>query len=54
MLRFVEFKKIYGDILNRQREWLFNKNKEDKTLDEEIIRKHLLRLDLEEEKLRFV
>lgn len=49
-----EFKKIYGDILNQQRQWLFNKNKEEKMLNEEIVRKHLLRLDLEEEKLHFV
>jgi CPA1 family monovalent cation:H+ antiporter len=49
-----EFKKIYTDILNQQRQWLLNKNKEEKTLDEDIIRKHLLRLDLEEERLGFV
>ncbi|HWK03464.1 MAG TPA: Na+/H+ antiporter [Puia sp.] len=49
-----EFKKIYSDILNQQRQWLLNKNKEEKNLDEEIIRKHLRRLDLEEEKLLFI
>jgi CPA1 family monovalent cation:H+ antiporter len=49
-----EFKTIYNDILNQQRQWLFNKNKEEKNLDEDIIRKHLLRLDLEEERLSFV
>jgi len=49
-----ECKTVYSDILNQQRQWLFNKNKEEKMLDEEIIRKHLLQLDLEEEKLRFV
>jgi len=49
-----ECKMVYSDILNQQRQWLFNKNKEEKMLDEEIIRKHLLQLDLEEEKLRFV
>lgn len=45
-----EAKTIYRDILNRQREWLTAKNKEE-NIDEEIIRKHLLYLDIEEEKL---
>jgi CPA1 family monovalent cation:H+ antiporter len=49
-----EFKKIYSDILDQQRQWLITKNKEDKALDEDIVRKHLLRLDIEEEKLRFI
>lgn len=49
-----ECKVVYLDILNQQRKWLMNKNKEEKNLNEEIIRKHLLLLDLEEEKLRFV
>ena len=49
-----EFKKIYSDILDQQRQWLLTKNNEDKTLDEDIVRKHLLRLDIEEEKLRFI
>jgi monovalent cation/hydrogen antiporter len=48
-----ECKMIYNEIINHQRKWLINKNKEEKTLNEEIIRKHLLRLDLEEEKLHF-
>jgi len=45
---------VYLDLLNQQRKWLINKNKEDGNVDEEIIRKHLLYLDLEEEKLQFV
>jgi NhaP-type Na+/H+ or K+/H+ antiporter len=47
-------KLIYLDILSRQREWLMNKNDEDATLNEDIIRKHLVNLDLEEEKLRYL
>jgi CPA1 family monovalent cation:H+ antiporter len=45
---------IYLDILNKQRKWLLDKNKTDQILDEEIIRKHLQLLDLEEEKLRYL
>ena len=47
-------KVIYLDILNQQRQWLLTKNREEATLDEDIIRKHLLLLDLEEEKLQFL
>ncbi len=47
-------KVIYLDILNQQREWLHDKNNEEETLNEDIIRKHLLNLDLEEEKLKFL
>lgn len=49
-----ESKEIYIELLNKQREWLLNKNKFEQTLDEDIIRKHLQQLDLEEEKLRFL
>jgi len=49
-----ECKYIYLDILNRQRNWLLHKNRTEEMLDEEIIRRHLLYLDLEEEKLRFM
>ncbi|HMC87124.1 MAG TPA: hypothetical protein VKI61_16475, partial [Chitinophagaceae bacterium] len=45
---------VYRDILNHQRQWLINKNKEDERMDEDIIRKHLRLLDLEEEKLLFL
>lgn len=49
-----EYRRIYLDILESQRQWLIKKNKEDALLDEEIIRRHLRFLDLEEEKLEFV
>ncbi|WP_152267038.1 Na+/H+ antiporter [Agriterribacter humi] len=49
-----ECKIVYLDILNQQRQWLLLKNKSEITLDEDIIRRHLQYLDLEEEKLRFV
>jgi CPA1 family monovalent cation:H+ antiporter len=49
-----ESKVVYRDLLNIQRVWLINKNTEDRSIDEEIIRRHLLFLDLEEEKLQFV
>lgn len=45
-----ECKVIYIDLLEQQRLWLLNKNKTEKMLDEEIIRKHLKILDMEEEK----
>jgi CPA1 family monovalent cation:H+ antiporter len=49
-----ECKVVYLDILNRQRQWLLLKNKSEMAIDEDIIRRHLYYLDLEEEKLRFV
>lgn len=49
----VECKIIYFELLDQQRQWLLNKNKE-ATLDEDIIRRHLYFLDIEEEKLRFL
>lgn len=49
-----EFKIIYIDILNQQRKWLIQKNMSEKTLNEEIIRKHLTFLDMEEDKLNFL
>lgn len=45
---------IYIEILEHQRQWLIKKNAEKLLLDEEIVRHHLTRLDLEEEKLKFV
>lgn len=45
---------IYIEILNLQREWLLQKNHDERRIDEEIVRKHLQRLDLEEEKLHFM
>jgi Na+/H+ antiporter len=49
-----EIKAIYRDILNGQRQWLIQKNRNYELLDEVIIRKHLHRLDMEEEKLRLL
>lgn len=49
-----ECKMVYREILNKQREWLHDKNKEEALLDEDIIRRHLQYLDLEEEKLKYI
>lgn len=49
-----ESKRVYLDLLKKQRKWLLSKNNTEQLLDEDIIRKHLLKLDLEEEKLRFL
>ncbi|MES1215864.1 MAG: Na+/H+ antiporter [Bacteroidota bacterium] len=49
-----EVKAIYIDILNQQRTWLLNHNNLHHHFDEDIIRKHLTQIDLEEEKLRFI
>jgi len=47
-------KSVYQDVLDRQRQWLLAKNTEEVTLNEELVRKYLLYLDLEEEKLQFM
>lgn len=44
-------KAIYIAVLNRQRQHLIQKNKNEQRIDEEIIRKFLHKIDLEEEKL---
>lgn len=49
-----DLKEIYLDLLDKQREWLRQKNKADQTLDESIIRKQMHYLDIEEEKLRYI
>ncbi len=49
-----EYKTVYLDILEKQRQWLLQKNKDEQLMDENIIRKHLLRLDIEEEKFKVV
>jgi CPA1 family monovalent cation:H+ antiporter len=49
-----ENKAIYRDILNQQRKWLLKANTADKKFDEAVIRKHLLRIDIEEEKLKYL
>ena len=53
ILMSAEAKIVYLNLLNHQRDWLLDRNKEE-ILDEEIIRRHLLYLDLEEEKLQFI
>lgn len=45
-----ENKLIFLDILNQQRKWLIQINRDEKMFDERIIRKQLMYLDLEEEK----
>lgn len=50
----IELKDIYLDLLNQQRQWLINKNKEDQSLDESIIRRQMHYLDIEEEKLQYL
>ncbi|MDV6167360.1 Na+/H+ antiporter [Flavobacterium sp. DG1-102-2] len=49
-----ESKIIYKAILDHQRKWLHNLNREKQQINEEIVRRHLLYLDLEEEKLQFI
>jgi NhaP-type Na+/H+ or K+/H+ antiporter len=49
----VQAKKVYFEILEEQRIWLMNKNRTDEKMDEEIIRKYLYAIDLEEEKLKY-
>jgi len=51
IINYAEYRKIYIDILETQRMWLINKNREELLLDEEIIKKHLRLLDLQEERL---
>lgn len=48
-----EAKTVYLEVLDEQRKWLLKKNMADEMLNEEVIRKHLKYLDLEEEKLLF-
>jgi CPA1 family monovalent cation:H+ antiporter len=47
-----EDKDIHYDILEIQRQWLLNMNKSDNKIDEEVIRKFLYQIDLEEEKIK--
>ena len=49
-----ESRAIYIDLLNQQRKWLLSKNDTDDEIDEDLIRKHLHQIDIEEEKLRFI
>jgi len=50
----VECVVVFNKVIDEQRKWLITKNSEEQLLDEDIVRKHLLRLDLEEEKLRYL
>ncbi len=47
-------KAVYLDLLNLQRKWLLQKNQKELLLDEDIIRRHLRIIDIEEEKLRYM
>ncbi len=46
-------REVYLEMLDQQRQWLREWNK-DPLVNEEVIRKHLLRLDLEEEKIHYL
>ncbi len=52
IIDFPHYREIYLDIIESQRNWLIDKNRQELLLDEEIIRKHLRMLDLKEGKLR--
>jgi monovalent cation/hydrogen antiporter len=47
-----ESKRRHLDILEQQRQWLLARNKNDKKIDEEVIRRFLRQIDLEEEKVK--
>ncbi|MGE8378643.1 MAG: Na+/H+ antiporter [Sphingobacterium sp.] len=47
-----EGKEIYFATMEKQREWLRKENRENPLIDEEVTRLYLLKLDLEEERLR--
>jgi CPA1 family monovalent cation:H+ antiporter len=47
-----QYKNIYLEALDYQRQWLIEKNNADELLNEEVIRKNIRRIDLEEERLR--
>ncbi|GAA4458134.1 Na+/H+ antiporter [Rurimicrobium arvi] len=49
-----ECKAVCIDLLERQRVWLLQMNRDDQHLDEEMIRAYLRQIDIEEEKLRFL
>ena len=51
IINYPEYQQIFADILEHQRMWLINKNREELLLDEEIVRKHLRLIDLQEERL---
>lgn len=45
------YKKIYLNLLDKQRQWLLERNASVENFDEDIIRKHLRLIDIEEEKI---
>lgn len=45
---------IYLDVIEHQRRWLLDKNSNEATLDEDVVKRHLQHLDLEEEKLLYL
>ena len=47
-----EGREIYFATMERQREWLRKETKNNPLIDEEITKHYLLKLDLEEERLR--
>ncbi len=49
-----KMKTIYFDILNCQRKWLIDKNQSNVHLNEDIIRRYLYQIDMEEERLRMI
>lgn len=51
IINYDEYRNIYLDILESQRQWLLQKNRDELLLDEGIIRKHLRYIDLQEERL---
>ncbi len=52
-LQTSDHKQIYLQLLDQQRQWLREWNNTPAT-NEEVVRKHLLRLDLEEERIHFL
>lgn len=52
IINYSEYQKIYTDVISAQRKWLIKKNRDEPLLDEEIIKKHIRLLDLQEEKLK--
>lgn len=47
-----ELKTVYYKVLEQQRQWLIAQNRINERIDEEVIRKYLLQIDIEEERLK--
>ncbi|WP_226063135.1 Na+/H+ antiporter [Kaistella polysaccharea] len=54
IINYEEYQNIYSDVINTQKKYLITKNRKELLLNEEIIRKHLRLLDLQEEKLNIM